>query len=250
MNVSTGTTVSGEQPVALDDATRLRSTPYSEYLSLPQVLSAQHPRGLDGSHHARSAEHLFIVAHQSSEMWIKQVLLDCSTVAAELKSERGRLHEVRDLLIRISDVINLLVANMSILSRLSAQHFAQFRPRLGEASGAQSDQLRRLFSYLGLPRGRSTLMLAFLDTLDRRNLTLSEIFLRGAEGGVLFDIAEAFTGVAESMWAWQVAHVQVTHRMLGRSPGTGGSDGVDYLMRRAAFPFPEIWEAKASLHRS
>ncbi|WP_328522653.1 tryptophan 2,3-dioxygenase family protein [Kribbella sp. NBC_00359] len=220
-----------------------RGSAYSDYLCLDRILDAQHPRA-DGD--LGCTEHFFIVAHQISELLAKQVLLDCAAGARLMESAQADPAAARGVLVRASAIVDLMTAHLRVLLKMSPRQFAQFRPLLGHASGAQSRQLHELFSYLGIQGGTGLLMSAYLGLLSRHELELETVYSPSSGTGVLFDLAEALATIAEASWVWQITHIQVAHHMLGSALGTGGSDGVDHLMRRAVFPFPALWAAKTA----
>jgi tryptophan 2,3-dioxygenase len=220
-------------------------TPYGDYLGLRRLLSTQAPRS-DGA--AALDEHFFIVAHQACELWAKHLLLDCAAAIRCMRSSPNDFVEVRHLLVRMTSIVELMTAHTEVLMRMSRQQFASFRPLLGTASGVQSIQLRRWFSYLGLPQGESELFDAYLGVLTRRGLQLQEVCGRSDEMGILSDIADRLSEVSEAVWGWQLVHIKVVRHMLGDAVGTGGTAGAEFLTRRAALPFPALWEAKGSRH--
>src|SRR4051812_49915576 len=120
---------------------------YSSYLALDEILGAQRPR---------SEEHdelLFIVIHQVSELWFKQLLHELAHLQRRLEAgdAMAALHTVR----RVLTILKTLVGQMDVLETLTPRQFASFRERLGPASGFQSAQFRELEAVLGArdPRG-------------------------------------------------------------------------------------------------
>src|SRR3954454_11980716 len=114
---------------------------YWSYLALDEVLGAQRPR---------SDEHdelLFIVIHQVSELWFKQLLHELAHLQRRLEAgdAMAALHTVR----RVLTILKTLVGQMVVLETLPPRQFASFRERLGPASGFQSAQFRELEAVLG-----------------------------------------------------------------------------------------------------
>src|SRR4051794_23801165 len=114
---------------------------YASYLGLEEVLAAQRPR---------SDEHdelLFIVIHQVSELWFKQLLHEFAHLQARLEAgdASSALHTLR----RTLSILKTLVGQMDVLETLTPRQFASFRARLGPASGFQSAQFRELEAVLG-----------------------------------------------------------------------------------------------------
>lgn len=221
---------------------------YGDYLQLDQVLSAQHPQSDDHDSHAFRSEHFFIIAHQCTEMWTKQILLDCACAEDDMTSPDGMLDRAHRNLLRVVAVLDLMTANVRVLGHLSPTEFAQLRHLLGEASGAQSTQLRRFFAHVGVPHGTGSLLVAYGHALAHRGMTLHDVFRPNQGSGQLASLADALLAIAESTWEWQLAHSRIAYRMLGNAPGTAGTQGVDHLLRRTAIPFQELWDARSFLH--
>ena len=132
------------RPVESSVRTDLRGAmSYGEYLDLHRLLSAQHPRS-NPEHHD---ELLFIVQHQTSELWLKLVL-------HELRAARRFLAEdevapALKCLARVKNIQRTLTEQWSVLATLTPREYAQFRGALGNASGFQSHQYRAVEFILG-----------------------------------------------------------------------------------------------------
>ncbi|MFJ7745814.1 tryptophan 2,3-dioxygenase [Peribacillus sp. NPDC097295] len=114
---------------------------YGDYLQLDQVLSSQ--RLLSGHHD----EMLFIVIHQTSELWMKLILHEM-TAATGLITE-GRLEPSFKMLSRISRIQQQLVHSWNVLSTLTPSDYMEFRDKLGNSSGFQSFQNRMIECAMG-----------------------------------------------------------------------------------------------------
>jgi tryptophan 2,3-dioxygenase len=116
---------------------------YGDYLGLDQLLSAQHPRSQPAQHD----ELLFIIQHQTSELWLKLML-------HELRSARS-LVAADDLapalkrLARVKHIQNTLTQQWDVLATLTPSEYAQIRPFLATSSGFQSWQYRAVEFLLG-----------------------------------------------------------------------------------------------------
>lgn len=131
---------------------------YGAYLRLDELLSAQQPVSRPEHHD----ELLFIVQHQTSELWLKLVL-------HELLAVRGRLvaDELRPALkglARVKHIQRTLTDQWSVLATLTPSEYAEFRSFLGTSSGFQSDQYRAVEFVLG---NKNAAMLDVFDH-DRR----------------------------------------------------------------------------------
>jgi tryptophan 2,3-dioxygenase len=114
---------------------------YGDYLQLDAVLGAQHPRS--PSHD----EMLFIVQHQTSELWMKLALHELR--AARLAIREDRLPPAFKMLARVSRVMEQLVHAWDVLSTLTPSEYSAMRPHLGSSSGFQSFQYREIEFMLG-----------------------------------------------------------------------------------------------------
>ena len=114
---------------------------YGEYLDLERILNAQHPR---------SAEHdemLFIIVHQTSELWMKLALHELSTAMDAIR--RDELLRAFTTLTRIGHIQSQLTHVWDVLATLTPFDYARFRNDLGRSSGFQSWQYRLLEFTIG-----------------------------------------------------------------------------------------------------
>ena len=116
---------------------------YADYLELDVLLSAQHPRSSPPHHD----ELLFIVQHQTTELWLKLVLHELDAVRDHL--DRDDPSPARKSLARVKHVLRSMTEQWSVLATLTPAEYAQFRGVLGNASGFQSAQYRAVEFTLG-----------------------------------------------------------------------------------------------------
>jgi tryptophan 2,3-dioxygenase len=116
---------------------------YASYLGLDQLLSAQKRRS-DPVHHD---EMLFIIQHQTSELWFKLVLHELRAAIAYIQSDR--LDPCFKILARVKLVQQQLFNQWGVLETLTPSEYTEFRGVLGHASGFQSPQYRELEFMLG-----------------------------------------------------------------------------------------------------
>jgi tryptophan 2,3-dioxygenase len=114
---------------------------YGDYLALEQILSAQHPRS------PCHDEMLFIVQHQTSELWIKLMLHELSAVRLQIK--QGELPPAFKMLARVARIMDQLVKAWDVLATMTPPEYTAIRPFLGNSSGFQSHQYRELEFILG-----------------------------------------------------------------------------------------------------
>ncbi|MEV6315543.1 tryptophan 2,3-dioxygenase family protein [Streptomyces sp. NPDC051776] len=224
---------------------------YSEYLRVNTLLSLQQPLSSGTEDRAVVlAEHFFIVTHQSCELWLKQLVADLEGVVDTLASASGTadLELSEELLRRADGVLRVLHEQVLVLDRLPLRHFAKFRPFLGNASGAQSEQFAVLTRLIGDNRRAGALYEAFVAAAARSCLSVTQVCRLGPGAGGLHRVAEALLDVGDGLWRWKVAHLALMSRMVGGERGTGGSNGVDHLMRRITLPFSELRAHRGQLH--
>ncbi|MFK0573697.1 tryptophan 2,3-dioxygenase [Endozoicomonas sp.] len=114
---------------------------YGDYLKLEQVLSAQQP--LSDQHD----EMLFIVIHQTSELWIKLAGHELSSAINNL--QKGEFNQAFKVISRVKQILNQLTQSWNILSTLTPVDYLKFRDALGHASGFQSYGYRKVEFLLG-----------------------------------------------------------------------------------------------------
>jgi tryptophan 2,3-dioxygenase len=107
---------------------------YTDYLGLDAVLAAQRP--LTGAHD----EMLFIIQHQTSELWMKLALHEIGAARAEIAA--GRLRPAFKMLARVARIFEQLNGAWDVLRTMTPSDYTSFRAALGQSSGFQSWQYR------------------------------------------------------------------------------------------------------------
>ena len=114
---------------------------YGDYLHLDAVLSAQHPLSPDHN------EMLFIVQHQTSELWMKLMLHELRAAVAAIAADR--LAPAFKMLARVSKIMEQLVHAWDVLATMTPPEYSAIRPYLAHSSGFQSWQYRCIEFSLG-----------------------------------------------------------------------------------------------------
>ena len=122
---------------------------YGGYLSSTTLLSAQHPLS-DPEHHD---ELLFIIQHQTTELWLKLVLHELRQRACLLMRD-DHLAPALKCIARVKHIQKTLTEQWSVLATLTPTEYAQFRGVLGNSSGFQSAQYRAVEFMLGNKNAR------------------------------------------------------------------------------------------------
>ncbi|MGD2133925.1 MAG: tryptophan 2,3-dioxygenase family protein [Maricaulaceae bacterium] len=115
---------------------------YDSYLALDRLLGAQNPQS------GRHDEMLFIIVHQTTELWLKQILHELR--AAQTLIGAGDVEPALKALARVSRIQFLITQSWDPLSTLTPPDYLTFRGELGTGSGFQSLQFRLLEFVLGL----------------------------------------------------------------------------------------------------
>ena len=124
---------------------------YGSYLRVPDLLKLQNQLSSPPTHD----ELLFIIIHQTYELWFKELLHDLDAVVASLanvaeRKWRDQVYEAARLLRRCTEIMRVLVNQFTILETMLPTHFMVFRGKLEPASGFQSEQFREIEFLCGL----------------------------------------------------------------------------------------------------
>ncbi|HEX6072337.1 MAG TPA: tryptophan 2,3-dioxygenase [Sphingomicrobium sp.] len=246
---------------------------YAAYLKLDQLLSAQQP--LSKLHD----EMLFIVIHQTKELWMKEMLHELKLAVELVQSDR--FAEAYKAMARISRIQAVMTLSWDVLSTLTPVDYLKFRHVLGTASGFQSAQFREIEFRLGLKEpnfvthydegsserrrleqalAEPSLREAALAALERAGFDLGdrsveavakawlEIYRDADRWFDLYELAEKLVDIDDALAAWRHKHVLTVERIIGNKRGTGGSAGASYL--RSTLDkrvFPELWSLRTDL---
>ena len=126
----------------MTDKSNDKAITYISYLKVDELLELQQPES-DGEHD----EMLFIVIHQTYELWFKQILHEIAELQRTL--EQGDTHRSLAILGRVRTIMKTCVGQLDILETMTPLQFNTFRGRLQSASGFQSAQFRELEAVLG-----------------------------------------------------------------------------------------------------
>ena len=118
-----------------------KSMSYGDYLHLDEVLGAQHPRSPDHN------EMLFIIQHQTSELWMKLMLHELRGAITSLAADQ--LAPAFKMLARVSRIMEQLVHAWDVLATMTPTEYSAIRPYLASSSGFQSWQYRCIEFALG-----------------------------------------------------------------------------------------------------
>ena len=250
---------------------------YASYLDLEKLLTLQKPRSSPPEHD----EMLFIIIHQTYELWFKQLLHEFEKIKRDFSA--GDLFGVIHSFKRTRTIMKTLVAQVDILETMTPSSFSSFRDRLETASGFQSVQFREIEFVLGYKRESAltyvkpafpeydrlrqllrerTVIDHFYDFLETRGAQIpaeiknrdlskangpneqvqAEILSLYKSSPELTILFELMTDFDEGLQEWRYRHIKLVERTIGAKHGTGGSPGVPFLKESLFKPiFHDLW---------
>ncbi len=259
------------------------SLTYARYLQLDSLLKLQQAQSSPAEHD----EMLFIIIHQTYELWFKQALHELDKAKTALSE--NELYEALGTFKRVRMILKTLVGQIDILETMTPVSFQSFRDRLDTASGFQSMQFRELEFVLGAKRPEVSKyikpsMLGYEGVIKRLNepsLTdhfhqfllsngadippsvlerdvtqpngpneqvQSELIRLYRDRPDLALLFELLTDIDEGLQEWRYRHVKLAERTIGQKQGTGGSPGIEFLKKSLFNPvFPDLWQIRNQL---
>ncbi|HWB25922.1 MAG TPA: tryptophan 2,3-dioxygenase family protein [Chitinophagaceae bacterium] len=132
---------------------------YGDYLYLDTLLTSQHPVSFSKNYTPAHDEMLFIITHQTYELWFKQILFELDYVIQVFGKEKINdnsedLNLVRHRLNRVIRILELVNQQVNIMETMTPLDFLEFRNLLTPSSGFQSKQFRLIEAKLGLEMGK------------------------------------------------------------------------------------------------
>ena len=119
---------------------------YARYLALDELLACQHPRS------ECDDEMLFIVIHQTKELWLKQMIRELQLAVSQVRADA--LVPAYKAMARVSRIQAVMTLSWEVLATMTPSDYSRFRQVLGPSSGFQSDQFRTVEYMLGLKDAR------------------------------------------------------------------------------------------------
>ena len=132
---------------------------YQNYLKIPDLLSLQNPLSIEAGELAHD-EMLFIITHQTYELWFKQILYELDSVLNLFQKKsinERRMGIIVSQLERIIVIQKILIEQIAVIETMAPADFLQFRDLLAPASGFQSIQFRLLEIKMGLKKEKRIL---------------------------------------------------------------------------------------------
>ena len=237
---------------------------YASYLDLERLLTLQKPRSIPAEHD----EMLFIIIHQTYELWFKQLLHEFEKIKRDFSA---------------GDLFGAIHSFKRTRTTMTPSSFSSFRDRLETASGFQSVQFREIEFVLGYKRASTlayvkpdfpgyerlqqllrerTVIDHFYDFLATRGVQIPvdlknrdvtqpnapdervqneilRLYKSAPECSILFELMTDFD---EGLQEWRYRHIKLVERTIGAKKGTGGSPGVPFLKESLFKPiFHDLW---------
>jgi tryptophan 2,3-dioxygenase/ribonuclease HI len=219
-------------------------TDYATYLLIDDLLGLQRPLTPDAHD-----EMLFIVVHQSYELWFKLILHELERARSELLRTRPQAATPR--LRRVIAIERLLLDHLDVLETMGPEGFLEFRDPLEPASGFQSAQFRRIEAISPELYEAFKVAAALPEDRDQRLAALAELYRDHEDDplrAVLYEVAELLVDHDERVALWRHHHMLMAAREIGTRQGTGGSPGVPYLKSTLEGRFfPELWDVRVTI---
>ena len=246
---------------------------YAAYLELEKLLGAQKPQS------NLHDEMLFIIIHQTKELWMKQMLHELEFAVSLV--EQDSFAPAYKALARVSRIQSVMTLSWDVLSTLTPVDYLAFRDVLGTSSGFQSAQFRELEYRLGLKNPaflehhaegteERTRLEAALNGASLRDAAIAALERNGFDLGdrsiealadawlqvyrdadrwfELYQLAEKLVDLDDALAMWRHKHVLTVERIIGNKRGTGGSAGASYLRSTLEKRvFPELWALRTDL---
>jgi tryptophan 2,3-dioxygenase len=183
----------------------------------------------------------FQIVHQVAELWMKLIEFEVRHMA-ELLGE-DRLAFATSTLRRISRIQRLILVQLDLLDTMSPKAYMTVRAGLGRGSGQESPGFRTLLRLPG-----EVMWPAFDAVLERRKVTLREIYEDPDGQHELFALAEGLVDYDQLLQGWRHRHLMLVYRIIGAgTPSLKGkpSDLLAHGMKQRFFP--KLWEVRDEL---
>jgi tryptophan 2,3-dioxygenase len=256
---------------------------YNNYLKIDELLNLQQRKSQPAEHD----EMLFIIIHQTYELWFKQILHEFDQLRRKL--ETGNTWASLKTMERVLTILKIMVAQLDILETMTPKEFISFRDFLDSASGFQSVQFREMEILCGYNPGHAlqthqdqpeylerlkkrseepTVWKSFCKYLRKKGYSIPKP-QRSGDGRFLYApseeaqeilikiiqskpelalLIERFVDFDEGLQEWRYRHVKMVERTISDKQGTGGSSGVEYLRKTLHRRiFPDLWAIRSEL---
>jgi tryptophan 2,3-dioxygenase len=203
---------------------------YASYVGVPTLLSLQKPITSRKDAFIWGAERFFIICHQTSELWLSQILLDLEH-AAKLVDNRANWSAARVVLCRAAAMTLMLSRNLEQLGQFCPKSaFLTFRTALQGLSASESRQFQLM---LKLIRDNHPHLMKIGSALS-----MSSPCPQAMSPGIRIcahdrcAAADAMRILIRGIVIWRQLHLEIAKQFIKDLPGTGSTSGVEYLQRQ------------------
>jgi tryptophan 2,3-dioxygenase len=187
-------------------------------------------------------ELLFIVMHQTQELWLKCAVFECTNLVERLDGDL--LFPALEALDRIVHIVQILRDQIRVLGALSPSQFQVIRRSLGNGSGLESPGYNQLLAAAVAAEGALGRLIA------RRKTTLLDIYQNPESHADLHRLAERFVDWDATFQTWLVEHFMLVRRTMGIDKSVRALDGFPTaaLGGRMTKPlFAELWNVRVEM---
>jgi tryptophan 2,3-dioxygenase len=190
-------------------------------------------------------EMLFLVVHQTQELWLKCAVFEAANLVEHL--DGGRLFPALEALDRVVHIAQILRDQMRVLESLAPSRFQVIRRSLGNGSGLESPGYNQLLTAATAAND------ALGRLVERRGATLLDVYQSPEEHPDLHKVAERFIDWDVAFQSWLVEHFMLVRRTMGIDKTVRALDGFPTvaLGGRAIKPlFAELWDVRVEMSRA
>lgn len=209
-------------------------TDYEKYIRTHELLALQKGETELACHD----EMQFQVVHQVAELWMKLIAHELQHVTALLGLDA--LAQAAYQLGRVFRIQELLIAQLDLLDTMAPKDYMTIRTVLGQGSGQESPGFKALLRLPG-----ELVWPAFAALLDRRRVTLREIYEAHEAHFELYQLCEGLTNLDQELQLWRQRHLMLVYRIIGAgTPSLKGkpSELLERGMKQRFFP--ALWEVR------
>lgn len=187
-------------------------------------------------------ELLFLVMHQTQELWLKCAVFEAANVVEHL--DEGLPFNAMGSLDRVVHIAQILRDQIRVLGTLSPSQFQIIRRSLGNGSGLESPGYNQLLAVAATAEGALGRLIA------RRGTTLLGVYRNPEAHADLHRIAERFVDWDSSCQTWLVEHFMLVRRTMGIDKTVRALDGFPTVALGARMTkplFPELWNVRVEM---
>ena len=212
-------------------------TDYEKYIRTEELLSLQKAPGDLTCHD----EMQFQIVHQAAELWMKLCAFELRHFAALLDADD--MDGAMATMGRVNRIQRVLLAQLDLLDTMTPKDYMTVRTGLGRGSGQESPGFKTMLRLPG-----EILWPAASGLLERRGVTLREIYENPAEKRQLMNLCEAMVDYDQLLQMWRQRHLILVYRIIGGGTPSLKGKPSELLARgmKQRF-FPKLWEVRDEL---